>query len=151
MATGVTNTDGNENGLILNFVATNVILQIICNTAGGLLKRRVRWHRTWYPWEQIVDQSYAKEMLRIVERESESFSVAANANFGTEIAIPIPDGYKYVCILDVWSASMNVVSTNRWLDSGTSAEVKIKVNGRNISNQNVDVFRVHASILAQKI
>lgn len=107
--------------------------------------------KVWADWVEYITKTYADNMFKIIEKSSESFSVPQNSNFGTEIVVPIPSGYKYVCILDVWSASMNVVSTNRWLDSGTSAEVKIKVNGRNISNQNVDVFRVHASILAQKI
>lgn len=107
--------------------------------------------KVWADWVEYITKTYADNMFKIIEKSSESFSVPQNSNFGTEIVVPIPSGYKYVCIIDVWSASMNIVSTNRWLDSGTGEEVKIKVNGRNVSDQGVDVFRVHASILAQKI
>lgn len=107
--------------------------------------------KVWADWVEYITKTYADNMFKIIEKSSESFSVPQNSNFGTEIVVPIPSGYKYVCIIDVWSASMNIVSTNRWLDSGTGEEVKIKVNGRNVSDQGVDVFRVHVSVLVQKL
>lgn len=65
------------------------------------------------------------------------------------VEINIPDGYKYVGIIDVWTSSGHVVATNSWQGDITDTAVKISLYAKNISTSNTSVFFL-ASVLCAK-